>query len=58
MIDKSKLINSASNPQKGYNILKDPVNIDLSSTYSSSMPDGDVTNFIINSNLENENLIK
>lgn len=58
MIDKTKLFNSISNESQGYNILKNPVTTNVSSTYSSYISDSDVTNFIINSNLENEDIIK
>lgn len=58
MIDKTKLFNSISNESQGYNILKNPVTKDVSSTYSNYISDSDVTNFIMNSNLENEDIIK
>lgn len=58
MIDKTKLFNSISNESQGYNILKNPVTKDVSSTYSNYIADSNVTNFIMNSNLENEDIIK
>ncbi|CUP83574.1 Uncharacterised protein [Clostridium baratii] len=58
MIDKTKLFNSISNESQGYNILKNPITTNVSSTYNSYILDSDVTNFIMNSNLENEDIIK
>ncbi|WP_338626936.1 hypothetical protein QJR52_13335 [Clostridium baratii] len=58
MIDKTKLFNSNSNESQGYNILKNPITTNVSSTYNSYISDSDVTNFIMNSNLENEDIIK
>lgn len=58
MIDKTKLFNSISNESQGYNILKNPITTNVSSTYTSYISDSDVTNFIMNSNLENEDIIK
>ncbi|CUQ33730.1 hypothetical protein [Clostridium baratii] len=58
MIDKRKLFNSISNESQGYNILKNPVTKNISSTYYSYISDSDVTNFIMNSNLENGDIIK
>ncbi|AIY84316.1 hypothetical protein I3900191A7_02090 [Clostridium baratii] len=58
MIDKTKLFNSISNESQGYNILKNPITTNVSSTYNSYISDSDVTNFIMNSNLENEDIIK
>lgn len=58
MIDKSKLFNSISNESPGYNILKNPITTNVSSTYNSYISDSDVTNFVMNSNLENEDIIK
>ncbi|MBS6008127.1 MAG: hypothetical protein KIB43_14460 [Clostridium baratii] len=58
MIDKTKLFNSISNESQGYNILKNHITTNVSSTYNSYISDSDVTNFIMNSNLENEDIIK
>ncbi|WP_160166423.1 hypothetical protein [Clostridium sp. Ade.TY] len=55
MIDKSKLINTNITPR---NTIKYNNPINVSETFSNTMLDVDYSNFVLNSNLENENIIK
>ena len=46
MIDKTKLVNTIVTPK---NTIKDTNQINVSETFSNSILDGDVSNFILNS---------
>ncbi|MDO5039661.1 hypothetical protein [Clostridium sp.] len=55
MIDKSKLINTNIIPK---NTIKYNNPINISETFSNNIIEGDYSNLILNSNLENEDIIK